>query len=194
MKRPLLVTWIQERPQQPGPSGPWCTTAPSVPLMREVAPLSPRSPASHPPTQRPLLWPPFSVSLWFSKGSRLCPEAEREAGVLEAWEPLFSVSCGQRGAQESGSHSPRGVYPGGTQSHGGTQEVVWAALGFPLIHGVCAFPFYTAQAPGCSVGELSKLGPGLHARPRSKPLRFRFSGTPQRHRLSWACVLCPSQV
>ena len=125
VKRPLLVTWIQERPQQPGPSGPWCTTAPSVPLMREVAPLSPRSPASHPPTQRPLLWPPFSVSLWFSKGSRLCPEAEREAGVLEAWEPLFSVSCGQRGAQEGGSHSPRGVYPGGTQSHGGTQEVVW---------------------------------------------------------------------
>ena len=30
--------------------------------------------------------------------------------------------------------------------------------------------------------------------PRSTPLRFRFSGTPQRHRLSWACVLCPSQV
>ena len=32
------------------------------------------------------------------------------------------------------------------------------------------------------------------ALPRSKPLRFRFSGTPQRHRLSWACILCPSQV
>ena len=30
--------------------------------------------------------------------------------------------------------------------------------------------------------------------PRSMPLRFRFSGTPQRHRLSWACVLCPSQL
>ena len=40
--------------------------------------------------------------------------------------------------------------------------------------------------------ELSEAGPGLHALPRSKPLRFRFSGTPQRHRLSWACVLCPS--
>ena len=63
---------------------------------------------------------------------------------------------------------------------------------FAPAHGVCAFPFYTAQAPGCSVGELSKVGPGLHALPRSKPLRFRFSGTPQRHRLSWACVLCPS--
>ena len=59
---------------------------------------------------------------------------------------------------------------------------------------MCAFAVYTAQAPGCSAGELSKAGPGLHALPRSKPLRFRFSGTPQKHRLSWTCVLCPSQV
>ena len=36
--------------------------------------------------------------------------------------------------------------------------------------------------------------PCVHACSRSKLLRFRFSGTPQRHRLSWACVLCPSQV
>ena len=42
--------------------------------------------------------------------------------------------------------------------------------------------------------ELSKAGPGLHALPRSKPLRLRHSGSPERHRLSWACVLCPSQV
>ena len=43
-------------------------------------------------------------------------------------------------------------------------------------------------------GELYDAGPGLHALLRSKPLRFRFSGTPQRHRVGWACVLCPSQV
>ena len=66
--------------------------------------------------------------------------------------------------------------------------------GFSPGHGVCAFPVCTAQAPGCSAGELSKAGPGLLALPRSKPLRFRFSGTPQRHRLGWAWVLCPSQV
>ena len=42
--------------------------------------------------------------------------------------------------------------------------------------------------------ELSEAGPGLHAPPRSKPLRFRHSGSPQRCRISWACVLCPSQV
>ena len=66
--------------------------------------------------------------------------------------------------------------------------------GFAPTHGVCAFPVYTSQALGCSAGELSEVGPGLRALPRSKPLTFRFLGTPQRSRLRWACVLCPSQV
>ena len=66
--------------------------------------------------------------------------------------------------------------------------------GFAPAHGLCAFPVYTAQAPGCSAGELPKVGPGLRALPRSKLLRFRFSGTPQMCRLGWACFLCPSQV
>ena len=63
--------------------------------------------------------------------------------------------------------------------------------GFAPTQGMCTFPVYTAQAPGCSTGELSKVGPGLHAFPRPKPLRFRLLGTPQRHRLgwSWFCVL-----
>ena len=42
--------------------------------------------------------------------------------------------------------------------------------------------------------ESSEAGPGLHAPPRSKRLRLRHTGSPQRRRLSWACVLCPSQV
>ena len=42
--------------------------------------------------------------------------------------------------------------------------------------------------------ELSKASPGLYALPRSKLLRFRYSSTPQRRRLGWVCVLCPSQV
>ena len=66
--------------------------------------------------------------------------------------------------------------------------------GFAPAHSVCAFPVYTSEALGCSAGELSEAGPGLRALPRSKPLRFMFSGIPQRHRLGWACVLCPSQV
>ena len=66
--------------------------------------------------------------------------------------------------------------------------------GFAPAHGMCDFPVCTAQVPGCSAAELSKVGPGLRALSRSTLLRFRFSGIPQRHRLSWACVLCPSQV
>ena len=42
--------------------------------------------------------------------------------------------------------------------------------------------------------EPSEAGPGLHVPPRSKPLRLRQSGSPQRCRLGWACILCPSQV
>ena len=53
--------------------------------------------------------------------------------------------------------------------------------------------------PHCSGSRLlhrepSKASPGLPAPPRSEPLRFRHSGSPQRHRLGWACILCPSQV
>ena len=65
--------------------------------------------------------------------------------------------------------------------------------GFDPTH-VCAFLVDTAQAPCCPAEELSKASSGLRALPRSKPLRFRFSGTPQRHRLGWACTLCPSQA
>ena len=61
---------------------------------------------------------------------------------------------------------------------------VWRVLTVSMKHWVCpaqvvcAFPVYTAQAPGCSAGELSKAGPGLRAPPRSKPLRFSFLGIP----------------
>ena len=58
---------------------------------------------------------------------------------------------------------------------------------------VC-FPSLRCSGSRLLCWELSDAGPGLRALPRSKPLRFRYSGTPQRHRLGWACVLCPSQV
>ena len=75
----------------------------------------------------------------------------------------------------------------------GSAHSVLATMGLsPLT--ACSFMVYTAQAPRCSAGELCKLGPWLHALPRSKLLRIRFSGTPQRRRLCWACVLCRSQV
>ena len=72
-------------------------------------------------------------------------------------------------------------------------------------HSVSAtlgLPPLTAHAPPCPHSsasrllrwDLSEAGPELYALPKSKTLRFRHSGSPQRRRLSWACVLCPSQV
>ena len=63
----------------------------------------------------------------------------------------------------------------------------------PRSRRVC-FPCLHCLGSRLLCQELSEAGPGLCALPRSKPLRFRYSGTPQRRRLCWACVLCPFQV
>ena len=76
----------------------------------------------------------------------------------------------------------------------GSARSVWITLGLPQLTTECAFLVYTAEAPGCSAGELSKPGPAFPALLRSKLLRFMFSCTPQSHRLGWVCILCPSQV
>ena len=64
---------------------------------------------------------------------------------------------------------------------------------FPSSWRVC-FPCIHCLGSRLLCRELSEADPGLYAHPRSKPLRFRYSGSPQRRRLGWACVLCPSQV
>ena len=64
--------------------------------------------------------------------------------------------------------------------------------GFAPAHG--GFPCLHCLGSRLLCQELSEAGSGLYARPRSKPLRFSFLGSPQRGRLRWACVLCPSQV
>ena len=76
----------------------------------------------------------------------------------------------------------------------GSVCTVWTTLDLPKLMAACAFWVYTAQAASCSAGALSKTGPAFCALPRSKLLKFRFSGTPQGHKLGWACVLCPFHV
>ena len=76
----------------------------------------------------------------------------------------------------------------------GSVRSVWTTLGLTQLTVACASRGYTAQALGCSAGALSKVGSAFHVLPRSKLLRFRFSGTLQGHRLGWVCILCPSQV
>ena len=76
----------------------------------------------------------------------------------------------------------------------------WRVLTVSQPHWVCprslrvCFPCLHCTGSRLLHQELSEAGPGLHTPPRSKPLRFMHSGSPQRHRLSWVCVLCPSQV
>ena len=63
----------------------------------------------------------------------------------------------------------------------------------PRSWSVC-FPCLHCTGSRLLCREPSKASPGLHAPPRSKPLRFRHSGSPQRRRLGWACVLCSSLI
>ena len=85
---------------------------------------------------------------------------------------------------------------------GGTLQTNNAGVCAPSISATLGMPPLTAVHPPCPHSSGSRLlcpepleaGPGLHAPLRSKPLRFRHSGSPQRRRICWACVLCPSQL
>ena len=76
----------------------------------------------------------------------------------------------------------------------------WCVFTVIQPHWVCAcsrrvcFPSLHCSDSRLLCWELSDAGPGLHSLARFKPLRFRFSGTPQRRRLVWACVLHPCPV
>ena len=71
-----------------------------------------------------------------------------------------------------------------------------ATLGLPLLRAHVASLPWPRPCSGSRLlcQEPSVAGPGLLAPPRSKPLRFRHSGSPQRRRLGRAYVLSPSQV
>ena len=70
---------------------------------------------------------------------------------------------------------------------------VLAALGLPPLT-VCVLSQFTLLRLRLLCLQLSEVGPGLRVLPRSKPFRFRFrfSGTPERRRLSRTCVLALS--
>ena len=79
--------------------------------------------------------------------------------------------CGEGGALQTdiavcGEHSPCSVH-----------------TGFAPHRGVCAFPVYTAQAPGCSIWS----GPCVEC---GSSFRDLLSGPPQKRGFGCACVLC----
>ena len=83
------------------------------------------------------------------------------------------------------------LWGGGTlqTNNTGVRSQCLSHTGSAPAHGACSLPAHTARALCCSAGNNPRPAP-----PRSKPLRFRHLGSPQRRRLSWACVLCSSQV
>ena len=93
---------------------------------------------------------------------------------------FFSGSLGQLCFGEAGT---LGATVTGECSHGGCPRSRHAC--FPRLH---------CSDSGLLCRELSDAGPGLHALLRSGPLRFKVSGTLQRRRLGWACVLRPAQA
>ena len=118
--------------------------------------------------------------LQVSSVSNFCPDTGGEGSFIQAH--LFNCAVGRE--EHCKQISPACV---------GRARSVWATLGLPSLTGMCAFLVYTAQAAGW--GNFLKWALKLSKVPRSEPLRFRFLGTPQKRRLSWACsVLCPSQV
>ena len=100
---------------------------------------------------------------------------------------LFSLTCSV-------------VLWGGRNTANKYHWLVWGMFTVSGPHWVCphsqcvCFPCQHCLGSRLLCWELSEAGPALYALPRSKLLRFRYSGSPQRRRLGWACVLCPSQV
>ena len=68
----------------------------------------------------------------------------------------------------------------------GSTRSVPATLGLPRLTACLLSPSTLLRLQAALQGA----GPGLHALPRPKPLRFTFLGPPQRRRLGWACFLC----
>ena len=97
------------------------------------------------------------------------------AEVVSCLGSLVQSCCGEGGALQTnvtglcGEHSQ-------CSSH----------TGFAPVHGCELSPSTLLRLQAALQG----VGPELHALPRPEPLRFGFSGTPQRCRLDWACALC----
>ena len=86
---------------------------------------------------------------------------------------LVQLCCGEAGTLQTVSLASVG-----------SAQSLWTTLGLSQLRMACAFQIYTGQAPGFSAEVLSKAGPVFLALSSSKLLRFRFSDTPQRHRLN----------
>ena len=144
------------------------------------------------------LKPPASVFQFYSY-SRLKTSPSVTSKVVPSvlassvcWSLQCLISALTQGG--SGGHFLRCsvVLWGGRNAADRYHGCLWGVLAVSRPHWVCPHSWHVCFRCLYCLGsrllcqELSEASPGLHAPPRSKPLRFRHSGSPQRHKLSWA--------
>ena len=138
---------------------------------------------------------PFLCSWYQRQGFHLLPVTSKAVPSVIAASVCWSLQClvsalTQRGWWWTlfflGSLVQSHCGEGGTlqTNNTGVRSQCLSHTGSAPAHGACSLPAHTARALGCSAGNNPRLAP-----PRSKPLRFRHSGSPQRRGLGWAYVL-----
>ena len=148
--------------------------------------------------------PPASGFQSYSYSSLKTSPSVTSKGVPSVWfsslQCLISTLTQGGGGGQFFRHTCSVVLWGGRNTANNYHWHVWGVLPVSRPHWVCpcsrcvCFPCLLCLGSRLLCWKLSEAGPGLYALLRSKLLRFRYSGTPQRHRLGWACIWCPSQV
>ena len=132
----------------------------------------------------------LSLPKWFPlfiSASSLCwPLQCLISALTQGGDPFFRLTCSV-------------VLWGGRNTANKYHWRLWGVLPVSQPHWVCPcsrgvfVPSLHCSGSRLLCQELSDAGPGLHALSRSSR-SGSGSGTPQRRRLGWACVLCLSQV
>ena len=91
---------------------------------------------------------------------------------------LFRLTCTEEHCKQT------------TLEHVGSAHSVWATLCLPPLMASVLSWSTLLRFQVALQGKCIKQARGCLHFPGLKLLRFRFSGTPQRHRLSQACILC----
>ena len=133
----------------------------------------------------------LSLPKWFPlfiSASSLCwPLQCLISALTQGGDPFFRLTCSV-------------VLWGGRNTANKYHWPVWGVCAVSRPHWVCpcswrvCFPSLQCSGSRLLCQELSEVGPGLHARPRSKPLRFRFSGTSQRRTVLYPSLVRATQV
>ena len=133
---------------------------------------------------------PFLCSRYYRQGFNLLPVVSKAVPSVIASSVCWSLQCLisaliQRGRWWILFFFKAHLFSRAVGKEGCCKEH-WRVLAVPQPHWSCPYSRHVyPPCPHCSGSRLlhqepPEAGPGLHAPPRSKPLRFRHSGSPQR--------------